>query len=409
MLKKIMYLCIGVILLAIITVYGWDELRWHSLSKKENVEPYNKNMQLIGNDRGFYYFGNACSDSDGSLYLASALTDRNNLKEYAVIQKLDSKLNLLWERKTRLDKFAPKDILPSILRKDPSQLSFDIRQVTVFKDKLFAMSMKNLETEHIPFILEFDLNGKLLNKYDIDLHLEKNAYPSTLISKGFGYICYLNHKDKMLCLSRIDLTNGKITDTSMKFWNKLKPDYNRFAISADDSTAFIALDDYSQKNSSFLTSKKSMVTEHFRTASGIQIKDVELLGDKIYGVVKEDSLLQIVDLTNPQIPLVIITDSTSYGSYQICGIARQDDNFYLALNVAGSFANTSQQDDIIVIKYAPDASPEMFVIGGRKFDLATRIMTTADKKIIVLGTSFSHKPSVGLRNFVSRVSFSSDK
>lgn len=402
MKRKTASYIIGLLILAIIALYGWSELLWLQQARTDNVESFNRNMHLIGKDRGYYYFGKAFQNPDGTVYTASLLTDRYQLREYAIIQKLNKDLNLLWERKSRLDRFNIKDLLPAVLQRSDPKLHYEVVDITLRDKTIYVLAWDKSDFKPVPLILHFDQNVQLLRRVKVNLTLETNAYPSTRFHNGFAYICYLSQEDKMLCLAQIDPVSGEIVNTAMKFWNKLNPEYNSFAFNPADSTAAIALYDYKSNLSSYLTVRGDSFTEHFRTAPGTLIRTLEYLDGRMYGVVQEDSLLQIIDLTNPNLPLVNMSDKPVYKNYQVCGLTKLQESFYLTLNVPVDFGKKTQQGDVFVIRYSAVDKPAPYRIGGMWFDLAEQIFATADSQVAVMGTSFSHRPSVGLRNFASK-------
>lgn len=399
---KIAGFIIGIIILVILGLYAWSELLRLQQTRTDNVESFNRNMQLIGKDRGYYYFGKAFQNPDGTLYTASLLTDRSHLREYAMIQKLDANLDLIWERKSRLDRFNIKDLLPAVLQRSDPKLHYEVVDITLRDKTIYVLAWDKSDFKPVPLILHFDQDGQLLRRVKVDLFLATNAYPSTRFYQGFAYICYLDQADKMLCLAQIDPASGKVVNTAMKFWNKLNPEYNSLVFNAADSTAAIALYDHKSNLSSFFTVRGKSITEHFRTAPGTLIRTLEYLDGRMYGVVQEYSLLQIIDLTNPNLPLVNMSDKLGYKNYQVCGLTKLQESFYLALNVPVDFGMKTQQGDIFVVKYSAVDKPAPYRIGGMRFDLAEQIFATVDSQVAVMGTSFSHRPSVGLRNFASK-------
>jgi hypothetical protein len=402
MIRKALKYILGLLLLAIVCLYGWSELLWLQQARTDNVESFNRNMRLTGRDRGYYYFGKAYQNPDGTVFTASLMTDRNHLREYAIIQKLNKDLNLLWERKRRLDRFNIKDLLPAVLQSSDPKLQYEVVDITVQDKTIYVLAWDKRGNSPSPLILHFDQEGQLLRKVNVNLFLETNAYPSTRFNNGFAYICYLSQEDKMICLTKIDPVSGKIINTALKFWNKLYPEYNSFAINSADSSAAIALYDYKRNLSSYFTVRGDAFTEHFRTAPGTLIKALEYLDGRMYGVVQEDSLLQIIDLTNPKLPLVNMSDIPVYKNYQVCGLTKLQESFYLALNVPVDYEKSSQQGDIYVIRYSVADKPAPYRIGGMRIDLAKQIFATPDSQIAVMGTSCSHRPAVGMRNFVSK-------
>jgi hypothetical protein len=404
-MKKILRISLFVIIGLVLLVVILNLLAFLPFLLKENVEPHNRNLNFVGENSGHYYYGGAFQNPDGSVFIVASLTSFTFQKNYISLMKLKPDAQLLWETKTNTSPLNRKGHLPSFLFKDGSEDDFQLRGLTVWQNEIYVLASDQQKSITHYNILEFDLDGNFQSSREVNLELDKTAGPTTLLHNGWAYICYRNHKDKMLCLAKLDLKTGQVAQTVMMFYKKLRLQDITFAADDADSTVYLAATDYVTKASSFFVSKQNEIKEYFRNRSGTHMPLLKYLNGKLYGVVREDSLLQIIDLSNLNKPQVLVTDKPALKNYQVSDLAIVDGSFCLALNC--KVEKTGEYDmDVVVKKYKPGiVEAQEFLISGRKPERANQLFATPDKQLLVLGTSASVKPTRGLRIFASRSSF----
>jgi len=120
------------------------------------------------------------------------------------------------------------------------------------------------------------------------------------------------------------------------------------------------------------------------------------------GVVKEDSLLRILDLTSLSKPLILFTDIPEYIHYQAKDLQIVNGDFYVCLNVINR-NNNALNKDILVCKYAKNNEKStVFIIRGKKYENASYLFRTTDNRMLVIGNSNSMKTGKGYRVFTGK-------
>ncbi len=398
-MKKIVLIVLGVIIGFVLLVIAVMQIRGWIYINQDNPEPSNKNITFIGKSRGFYVYGKSFQQFDGSIITASTLNDIFTDRDYISLIKLSSKGIFEWEKKIQ---FASKNIwtmMQSPFKSEISAPHLEILGINLQNDKYYLLLNRTNNLDNQLYILTLNSKYQLINTQKIKLELENCTNLTAFMQNSFAHLCYLDETNKMLCQAKINITDGKIIHNAMLFYQQKGLYINAIAADKADTTASISAYDKRKGCSFYMYLKSSDLKEYFRTEPTSEFTVLKYIGDKLYGIVKEDSLLEIVDMTSLRKPLIVVNDRPAFQNFRAKDIQIMNGNIYVLLQVE----NSKQTDwDIVVRRFAaPGEKPKDYLIQGKRLEMACEIFPTADKHFLVLGQSFSLRKGKLLKIFAT--------
>jgi len=388
--------CIIVLSLLSLLIFGWYD------KAVNNPEPSNKHITFVGNDKKLYDNCTSSQNADGSIIIASVLSRyRTPLNQISLI-KLSPIGKFMWEKKISFARFTFWDLIPGILRGGKGRQDLNLLGINFVDGKYYLLLNRfNLKVNE-PYILTFDAKGKLSNTTKIKLEMEKTAPAKSIMQKNFAYLGYQDLPSKLLCLAKLDIKTGNVINNSMLFYKQ--DSLSIYTIAADQADTTVSMTAYDGKNgcSYYMYTKSAELQEYFRTKPSSQFTVLKYIGARLYGVVKDDSLLQIVDLTSLSKPLIVVSDTPPDKNFRAKDLQLINGNFYVTIDVINPKAK-EYGVDVIVRRYTPNREkPREYLIRGRGSETSFRLFATADKQLIVLGNSTSTKLERSMKVFASK-------
>jgi hypothetical protein len=368
-----------------------------------NPEPLNKNLTFVGNNNSSYTNCKTFQNPDSTIIIASVMTKISSPHQKISIMKLSSVGKHLWEHEFRFSRFSLWDIVPAILRRNKGMQYLNIQGINLVDDKYFLLVNRFNGKVSEPFILTLDKSGKLLNSKRIDLELSLHASTKTFMQNNYAYMAYLDLTAKMLCLAKIDVKTSDILINPMLFYKQDSLYIN--AITVDKNDEMVSLTAYDSKVgcSFYAYTKDDDLKEYFRTEPTSEFTVLKYIGDKLYGVVKEDSLMRVVDLTSLSRPLIVFSDTPEYVKYKARDITIVNNAFYIAYDVDNP-SDKDYRNDVALRKYtSAQEKPVEHLFQGKGYEAVYKIYTLQDKHLVVIGSSSSMSLNKGLRIFATKV------
>jgi hypothetical protein len=253
-----------------------------------------------------------------------------------------------------------------------------------------------------PYILIFNSDGKRLSTKKVKLQMVKIAPAVATMHEKFAWLSYLDLPNKMLCLAKLDIKTGEVLNNSMLFFKQNR--LYQTAIAADQADTTVAITAYDRKAgcSFYEYSKTTDLKEYFRTKPTSKFTVLKYIGDKLYSVVKEDSLLDVVDVTDLQKPLIIMSEKPAFKDFIARDLQIINGNIYVTFD-AESQKGKSYLYDTVIHKYTSFKElPKEYLIQGKGAEQAINIYGTNDKQIMVIGQSTSTAGGKGMRVFATK-------
>jgi len=390
---------IGIVVLLFIAswlIYGWY------YRTTNNPQPDNKKITFVGNVNRSHYYSKACQLKDGSIAIASVLSRSDKIRDNISIIKLSAEGEFLWEHKFAFAKLSFWDFVPALLRKGKGHQYIKTLSIDFTDDKYYLLLNRYNLKIYEPHILTLDSQGKLLNSYKMQLKISLNTSSKGFIQNNFAYLSYLDQTDKILYVAKLDIKTGDLINKSMLFFKQ--NDLNLTAFAADKADTTISLTAYDSKKgcSFYMYTPKDDLKEYFRTSPNTEITVLKYIDDKLYGIIKEDSLLRIVDLTSLSKPLILETDIPRYKRFKVKDLQFINGDFYVCMDVTNQDKHEFS-NDIVINKYShTNETSSGYLIQGKNYETASYLFKTADNQMIVIGNSGSMKPGKSYRVFASK-------
>lgn len=397
--KWIIIVLIG--LAVILFIASWLYYGWHYRTP-DNPKPDNDNFTFIGNDNRNYYNSKACQLKDSSIVITSVLSKPKRFRDGISIIKLSPEGNFLWEKKFAFANLSFWDFVPAVIRKGKGYQFVNALNINFLDGNYYILLVRyNLKVLE-PFLLKLDLNGKLLSSVKVNLKLDRYTSIKSFMQHNYAYLSYLDTMDKMICVAKLNIKTGDIINNSMLFYKQDSLYFN--AITADRADTTISLTAYDKKKgcSYYMYTPTNGLEEYFRTEPSSEFTLLKYINEKLYGVVKEDSLQRIVDLTSLSKPLILFTDIPEYKYYKAKDLLIVNGDFYVCLDVINRDKHGLNKD-IVINKYAKNNEKStVYIIQGKKYENASYLFRTTDNQMLVIGNSSSMKLGRGYRVFTGK-------
>jgi hypothetical protein len=384
------------LVLALMLYQGW-------YNRLQNMpEPTNKNMTFVGNDSAWYQYSKACQSSDGSIIIASSLMKKGRIRDEVSIIKLSPDGNFLWEKKFTFARTTVWDLIPAVFRKNKGHQNLQIAGISQSDNKYYVLLTRRNDRLDEPFVLEISAEGRLLKSTLVKLEIQNGASHKAFLQNGIAWLAFLDYKDKMLNLAKIGLKTPEVKLNAMLFFKQDSLHIKNIIADPKDSTAAIIAYDKQKGCSFYLYNKKFDLKEYFRTASGSEFTVLKYVNNKLLGVIREDSLLEIIDVTVYDKPLIPVQEIIMDKEFRPTALLENDGNFYVCLDTYPKGGKRSGQD-IELRKYNSKGEKiSTAAIGGKYSESAFGLFAGKDSTLIVIGRSLSGKFRSGIRLFVSK-------
>jgi hypothetical protein len=392
-------LLVVVFLASLFTV--WNMFGWLLISV-DNPEPGDSNLAFVGKDPRFYNYSMACQNADGTLAIASALSDRKSTRDAVSIIRLAADGSFAGEHVFTFARPSFWSVVPWFLRGGKGHQYLRIVGLEANQNGYYLLLTRQKGAKQEPFILELNDSGKLTKQTPIPLHIEAGAQMTALLQDGYTYLVFLNGSEKLLNLAKIDLANAEVVMNPMLFYKQRNLRINSVAANPADTTISITAYDDEKGCSFYQYTPATDLKEYFRTAPGSEFTVLKHIGDRLISVIREDSLLEVMDLIIFDKPVIAVLDTLPGIDFRATDITELDGDFYVSLDFSLQNAEKNTQN-IQVRKYAKDGSKSLpYLIQGSDYETAKGIFPTSDGHLIVIGNSSSRQADKGPRVFTSK-------
>lgn len=400
-MKTVGWISLAIIGVIIIMLYAsWQIYGW-VYRGTNNPEPFNKNLTFVGNDNRNYSSSKTYQNMDGSIIIASVMIKMTSPHKEIDIMKLSSTGKLLWEKTFSFARFTFWDLVPAIIRRGRDVQHLEIQGINLVDGKYYLLVNRYNGSMFEPFILTLDTSGKKLSSGKVKLELDMEAPVKSIMQNNYAYMSYLDLATKMLCFAKIDVKTANIIINPMLFYKQDSLLINTIAVDKADTTVSMTAYDSKKGCSIYMYTPTLDLKEYIRTEPTSEFTFLKYIGDKLYGVVKEDSLLRIVDLTSFVRPLIVFTDTPPYKDFRAKDLSLINGNFFVALDVDNPQA-TDYRRDVVIRKYTPNGEePKEYVIQGKRTENAYKLYPLSDQNLIVIGSS-SMNLNNGFRVFATK-------
>ena len=402
-MKKALRISLIVIAGIIAIVFIANEYVYYKRSHKYNHEPTNKNIRFVDKLGKHYWFKASCQSQDGSVYILSAMSNRSWYKNYFSIIKLAPDGNVQWETKTIIDKPTWKDLLPGTLRNDAPGTEFNC-DITVYNDKIYLFVVEETMIETKTQIWEFDQAGKYLAKRNIKLDSAQNIR-NMCMANGIANISF-KPANNTLSLLKIDLIKAAIISRDSCKIDAQIPDVGTVIADSTGAAVYITvIDNKTEECSVYKYSQPNGFEQYYKTKTWNRINNLRVIDSRVLITVKTDCLLQVVDISNPAQPLIIVQEKMSSSHWVASDLAMIDGNVYACFEYAVPNPEKKGEinGDVMVRKYTPGIkNPMLFQIQGKKIEYNTMMFVMPDKQLMVVGNSFSTNFNILMRVFATK-------
>jgi hypothetical protein len=402
LMKILKWVVISVVVVIIsLVLAAWLMGGWF-FKLQDKLEPPQENMTFVGSDSAWYQYSKACQGTDGSIIIASTLSKNGRIRDDISILKLSPQGSFLWEKKFTFARTTIWDFIPAFIRRNKGHQYVQIAGISQSDNKFYILLTRRHDKLDEPFMLEINANGELVKSTPIKLNIENGASRQAFLQNDSAYLAYLDYKDKMVNLAKIDLKTSEIKLSAVLFFKQDSLLINDIIADPKDSTVSIIAYDNKKGCSFYRYTKQFDLKEYFRTAPGSEFTVLQYNENKLYGVIREDSLLEVIDLTVYDKPLIVVKDILLEEKFRPSGLLMHNGTYYVTLDEFGENIKTHGQD-IDFRKY--DGMGKLVfnaTIGGWNYETCFGLFDGADSTIIVLGRSLDVKYNKGTRIFVSK-------
>lgn len=367
---------------------------------QESTKQINDNTILIGSKQGNYSHSTACQTEDGAVLIASILSPEAGKPDEVSIIKLSSDGNFVWEQTFTLGKKSKLDIL----KRNKEIQALRTHQISSYQNHYYMVLTSQEQQSEAPFILRIDQDGALLESKKVDLKLESGTSLQSYINKDKLYLSFIDSREKMLSLSKIDLLTAEVLQTSIRFIRQKNLVIN--AVAADPADAIISVVAYDNEFgcSFFQYTPQTDLKEVFRTQVATDIAALKYYENKLYGAVKEDSLLEVVDLTDLGKPLIKVTDILTAKDFRLIDLLIADGKFHVLAKTRYDKEDGAEGILAELLSYNFDGSlAGKKSLPGSDSDLEKQIISIKDKPVFILGESSGYADSKVSRLFIKKL------
>jgi hypothetical protein len=205
---------------------------------------------------------------------------------------------------------------------------------------------------------------------------------------------------------KIDLNSGNVLTRDSHKTLAQVPAIESIITDTTDSTVYVSVVD-GKVEGSFIykyTQAKGF-EDYYRTEPLHRFNNLRFINNKLLLTVKTDSLLEVIDITNPHKPVVMVHDKLSFPNWYASDLAMIDSNVYVCFSYASPIRKKKEDinADVMVRKYTPNGKQQAeFVIQGKKIEMYPQMYVMPDKQLIVLGSSFSTRSDKLMRVFATK-------
>jgi len=385
-MRKRIYPVLLALLIPVAALYVINDVLWRGFTRGQETVQKSETIDFIGNGKGSYHFGDACAAGDSLIYLASGFSSGSLMLDYVSLCKLTSEGVFLSEKRTRINGFHIRNLLPANLVSKHRKPQFEVRNLSFHDGKLFLLVLSHNKKGRIPQILEFDEDCNPIKRHKTDLVLDANSEPVTLLQNGFAYIGYIEKQDKALRLAMIEAKAGKIIYNKVKFYKQ--PTLEMVSITSDsaDTAAFFVARDREKNITSFYKTTPNDVREVFRTADNTEITLLKFIDDKLYGIVKEDSSLVIADFTDTEKPMIYSRTTVNLNRFWVNDLVFHDGNAFLPVTFVSEKAKRTDTDAMILCIKPSASTARKILMQSTGNERTARLFRTSAEELLALGS-----------------------
>lgn len=368
-----------------------------------NPESANKNLTFVGNDNRSYLNSKIYQNADSTIIIVSVLSKITSPHQQINIMKLSNIGKPVWEKRFRFAKVILWDLVPAILRRNKGVQYLNIQGINLVGDKYHILVNRFNGKVYEPYILVVDKEGILQEQHRIDLELELNTSTKTFMQNNYAYMSYLDLTAKMICFAKIDVKTAEVVLNPMLFYKQDSLYINAIAVDKNDDMVFLTAYDSKVGCSFYAYTKDEDLKEYFRTEPTSEFTALKFINAKLYGVVKEDSLMRVVDLTSLSKPMVVFSDTPAHKKYRVRDLTIINNSFYLAFDVDNP-NDKNYRNDVLIKKYlSPSQEPVEHLIQGKGFETVYGLYPLPHKSMLVIGNSSSMSLNKGLRVYATKI------
>lgn len=397
-MKKAFKISLYVIIGVIAIIFAFNEYTYTKSYNWVNVESSNKNIRFIDKLGYHYWYRASHQNSDGSIYVLSSMSDRSWFKNYASIIKLAPDGKVLWETKTKIDKFKWIDLLPHIFRNQENfrETDIGIYAFSVWQDKIYMLVFEDKGKTSEAQIWSFDLQGKLLEKRAVNYSLESDAQIRIAMQNNSVYISKLGEKDKLIHLIKINCKDAKLVfDNTIKPVQKIPQVWALASDKADSTVVISVIDNKTEAFTIYEYTDRVGIKEHYRSQPLYRVETMTFTDGKLFGSERNGNLIQVKDITQPNNPKILVQDKLNVKGGASDLLVKGDSVFvgitYWTKNtIDKKKTNFSPENmEVMVRKYTPAGKPVDYLLQGKSTEMFGNMYILPDNQLLVLGYSFS--------------------
>lgn len=371
-------------------------------TQKPSIMQSAKSQESAGNDVRSYQGSKTYPLKDGSIAVLSVLKPSNAGSDAISFIRLSPDGEVLLENIFELQQVRLLNKIKSLLQPSERRFKIEILGVTGesidLKDPLIyvlVLLRRGSQTDLYRLALTQDGNKSFWDRIDLQIHSDTQI--KAFLDEFVSFVGYLNKQEKLLCLATVMLNNATLTDNAMLFYRQdslhinsiagnaiLAVEKNRYYAKARNSGTLAWMTAYnSKKGCSFYShTRPKALVEHFRTNPKTDILLLKYIEDKLYGVVKEDSLLEIIDFTDFDKPVIKVMFQPSYSDFRVNDLHLIDGSFIVLLNHNTIFKFVPQSELHLVIGWGEELHSGSIIplSDGQFFLIANSMKVLSDNR-----------------------------
>jgi len=335
------------------------------------------NLNFIGTGKGIYEYSDKFQNPDGSFYVVSTLNDWKIQNTRISIMKLSPDIKMLWEKLIPVPYEGPKDAV----------ISYFIKNVTVWNDHIYLLATEKTRKEIHLVVIQLSLDGQLLKTTPIQSEIESEFQYKTFCSGQFAYVAYIDHAAGQICLQKIDMQKALSVSTAKTPFHQKALKIKSIIVDPDHSSGCLTIYDPSTSISSWYRFIDNNLKETVQTKPGTEIIALKHNGNKLYGIIREDSLLEVADLTDAGKPIILVTDKIDFNMYRPQDLAVVNGGYAVCFNYY-LYKGKKRNEHVVIRKYTTGFSKFTIQnLQSREFDNARSITVTPDGSLLAFGNS----------------------